>query len=57
MRGNIESSYRSGYVEGWNACTKKIRNFILKHCQDYFTYNDEKEYEIKEKINKLKTNK
>ena len=52
-RSKIESAYNAGFEEGWNKCTKKIRNFIIKHCQDYFSIDDEKELELNEKIRKL----
>lgn len=33
---DIEVAKRNGYVEGWNDATRKIDNFINRHCKDWF---------------------
>ena len=27
-------------MTGWKECTKKIRNFIIKHCENFETVNE-----------------
>ena len=36
-RQNLEFAKRNGYMEGWNDATRKIDNFINRHCKDWFT--------------------
>ena len=33
---DIEVAKRNGYIEGWNDATRKIDNFINRHCKDWF---------------------
>lgn len=33
---DIEVAKRNGYVNGWNDATRKIDNFINRHCKDWF---------------------
>ena len=40
LKNEKYSSYRDGYMTGWKECTKKIRNFIVKHCVDYENINE-----------------
>lgn len=29
------STFYRGYEQGWKDATKKIRNFIIRHCEEY----------------------
>ena len=40
LKNEKYSSYRDGYMTGWKECTKKIRNFIIKHCENFETVNE-----------------
>lgn len=33
---DIEVAKRNGYIAGWNDATRKIDNFINRHCKDWF---------------------
>lgn len=35
-RQDIEIAKRNGYEEGWNDATRKIDNFIERHCKKWF---------------------
>lgn len=36
---DIEVAKRNGYIEGWNDATRKIDNFINRHCKEWFDEN------------------
>lgn len=34
-RENIEVAHQNGYEQGWKDATKKIKNFIIRHCEEF----------------------
>lgn len=35
LKHNMQMISRNSYMRGWNECRKKMKNFIIKHLEDW----------------------